>query len=240
MGRGRFLPRERVARECRDAPVPRFRSPAYAAARMDRGRLPQVVRRKLSVDRNPERGRDFRDQHPDLRSRPPDRRPSDRDRRVDTIRIQLAGLSLSRLRARMFRRTAPSARRNRHARRRDARDAPGRYSRRHLLHRVRNQVDRRDRVSRDADFRRRRVPPNREHGNLRRYFRIRARRVQRDPLPALRRGVHFPDVRVSLSERSRPRPQHGALPANDSRHTRAAVSSSDAGKSSPIAFSIAA
>ena len=41
-------------------------------------------------------------------------------------------------------------------------------------------------------------------------------------------------------ERSRPRPQHGTLPANDSRHTRATVSSSDAGKSSPIAFSIAA
>ena len=36
------------------------------------------------------------------------------------------------------------ARRNRHARRHDARDAPGRYPRRHLLRRVRDQVDRRD------------------------------------------------------------------------------------------------
>ena len=60
VGRGRFLPRERVAGERRDAPVPGFRSTAYAAARMDRGRLSQVVRRKPSVDRNPERGRDFR------------------------------------------------------------------------------------------------------------------------------------------------------------------------------------
>src|ERR1700722_6047317 len=109
MGRGRFLPRERVARERWDAPVPRFRSTAYAAARMDRGGLPQVFRGKLSVDRNSERGGDFCHQHPDLRARTPDRGPSDCDRRVDTVRIQLAGLSLSPLRARMVRRAADPA-----------------------------------------------------------------------------------------------------------------------------------
>src|ERR1019366_4366862 len=50
VGRGRLLPRERVARKRRDAPVPGFRSPAYAAARMDCGMLSQVVRHKPSVD----------------------------------------------------------------------------------------------------------------------------------------------------------------------------------------------
>ena len=177
MGRGRFLPRERVARECRDAPVPRFRSPAYAAARMDRGRLPQVVRRKLSVDRNPERGRDFRDQYPDLLTRQACRRPSERDRRVDTIRIQLAGLSLSRLRARILHRAAARPRRNRHPRRVDARASPGRFRCAHFFSRMRNQADRRDRIPRDADIYRSRKPPNRERIPLRRNLRARSRRI---------------------------------------------------------------
>ena len=47
LGRGRLLPRERMARERRDAPVPGFRSSPYAVTRMDRGWLPQVIRREL-------------------------------------------------------------------------------------------------------------------------------------------------------------------------------------------------
>ena len=162
MGRGRFLPRKRVAGERRDAPVPGFHSTAYAAARMDRGRLPQVVRRKPSVDRIPQRGRDLRDQPPDLRARAPRRGPPRRDRRVDSIRIRLAGLSLPRLRARELRRAAAYPRRDRHARRHDAADTPGRDSCRHFLPRLRDQADRRDRVPRDARVHRSRVSPNRE------------------------------------------------------------------------------
>ncbi len=223
MGRGRFLPRERVAGERRDAPVPGFHSTAYAAARMDRGRLPQVVRRKPSVDRIPERGRDLRDQPPDLRARAPSRGPPRRNRRVDSIRIRLAGLSLPRLRARELRRAPAYPRRARHARRHDAADTPGRDSGRHFLPRLRDQADRRDRVPRDARVHRSRVPPNRERSRVRRHLHARARGVQRDPLSALRRRVHLPDFRFSFFEGARHRRRHRDLPANDPRRAGAAV-----------------
>src|ERR1019366_8223991 len=103
VGRGRLLPRERVARKRRDAPVLGFRSPAYAAARMDCGMLSQVVRHKPSVDRSPERGGDFRGQPPVLLAGAPSRGPPRRHRRVDSIRLQLARLSLPRLPPRALR-----------------------------------------------------------------------------------------------------------------------------------------
>ena len=51
-------------------------------------------------------------------------------------------------------------------------------SRRHFLRRMRNQADRRDRIPRDADLHRRRIPPNRRRIALRRNLRARARRIQ--------------------------------------------------------------
>ena len=85
-------------------------------------------------------------------------------------------------------RAAAGPRRDRHARRVDPRAAPGRDSRRHFLRRMRNQADRRDRIPRDADLHRRRIPPNLRRIALRRNLRARARRIRRDPLPALRRS----------------------------------------------------
>ena len=223
MGRGRFLPRERVAGECRDAPVHGFHSTAYAAARMDRGRLPQVVRRKPSVDRIPERVRDLRDQPADLRARAPRRGPARRNRRVDSIRIRLAGLSLPRLRARELRRAPAYPRRARRARRPDAADTQGREFWTASLPRLRNQTDGGDRVPRDARFRRGRAPPNRHRGRVRRHLHARARRVQRYPLSALRQRVHLPDFRVPFFEGARHRRRHRDLPANDPRRAGAAV-----------------
>ena len=204
VGRGRLLPRERVVGERWDAPVLGFLSPADAAARMDCGMLYQIVRRKPCVVRNPERGGDIRRQHPDLPAGWQGRGPPRRHRRIDSIRIQLARLSPPRLRAREFHRAADYRRRDRRARRYDGGDWPGRDSRGHFLRRMRNQVDGGDSVCRDAGIHRRRTPPNRGRSRFGRHLRARARRVQRDPLPALRRRVHLPDVRVSFYEGARP------------------------------------